>query len=97
MKPTASDHAADKADEHHRILSTDGPIVAVTDLGPSQTFARVVRRRRSIRRLHAPRLDDLGLVVARAGLTRHGGTTELGNPVTSRPAPSGVRGIPCAW
>ena len=86
---TASNHVADKADEHHCILSTDGPIVAVTDLGPSQPFDQVVRRRSSIRRLHAPRLDDLGLIVARAGLTRHGGTTELGSPVTSRPAPSG--------
>lgn len=76
-------------DEYHHILSTDGPIVAVTDLGPSQPFDRVVKRRRSIRRLQAPHLEDLGVIVARAGLTRHGGTTELGNPVTSRPAPSG--------
>jgi hypothetical protein len=33
-------------------------------------------------------MADLALVTARAGLTRHGATTELGNPVSSRPAPS---------
>lgn len=89
MQPANHGLASVTADDYYRVLSTDGPIIGVTDLGPSHPFDRVVRRRRSIRRLQAPRLDDLGRVVARAGLTRHGGTTELGNAVTSRPAPSG--------
>lgn len=76
-------------DEHLGLLQTDGPIVPVTDLGSSQSFEQVLRRRRSIRRLYTPSLDDLGLIVARAGLTRHGVATETGRPVTSRPAPSG--------
>ena len=59
------------------------------DLGPTQPFAHTERARRSIRRLRPAPLADLGLIAARAGLTRFGATTELGNSVSSRPAPSG--------
>lgn len=88
VRPTGHG-VTNEADNHHSMLSADGPIVAVTDVGPSQPFDDVVSRRRSVRRLHTPRLDDLGLIVARAGLTRHGSTNEWGNSIISRPAPSG--------
>jgi hypothetical protein len=71
-----------------RCLWTDAPAIPVTDLGPTQPFARTVRSRRSTRRLEPPSLNDLGLIAARAALTRFGAVTELGNPIASRPAPS---------
>lgn len=76
------------SNEYHHVLSADGPVIAVTDLAPSQPFDQVVQRRRSIRQVSTPRLDDLGLVVARVGMTRHGRTTDRGQPVISRPHPS---------
>jgi hypothetical protein len=88
MRPTGHG-GANSADNHHAMLSAEGPFVAVTDVGRSQPFDQVVSRRRSVRRLYTPRFDDLGLIVARAGLTRHGSTTDLGNSIVSRPAPSG--------
>ncbi|GAA2396375.1 nitroreductase family protein [Mycolicibacterium llatzerense] len=69
-------------------LWSDRYAIPVTDLGPTQPFAQTARTRRSVRRLSTPTMADLALIAARTGLTRHGATTELGNPVSSRPAPS---------
>jgi hypothetical protein len=71
----------------HRLWS-DGVFLPVTDLAPSQHFDKTLRRRRSSRVLNATSLDQLGVVAARAGLTRTGARTERGNDVLSRPSPS---------
>jgi len=78
----------DQEDDTSTCLWTDAAAIPVTDLGPTQPFARAVRSRRSTRRLKPPSLNDLGLIAARAALTRFGAVTELGNPIPSGPAPS---------
>jgi hypothetical protein len=84
-----SSASPDAATHDRTCLWTNEAAIPVTDLGPTQPFAHTVRARRSIRRLRPAPLADLGLIAARAGLTRFGATTELGNSVSSRPAPSG--------
>lgn len=63
-------------------------VVPVTDLGPTTRFSDALRRRCSRRQLERPTVDEVGLVVARAGLTRHGARNEAGLPISARPAPS---------
>lgn len=63
-------------------------IVPLTDIGPSRAFATVVHQRRSRRRFTPPHLDQVGVVLARAGLEHHHTTDHHGHDVTFRRAPS---------
>lgn len=61
--------------------------LGVPDLAASSPFDQTLRRR-STRVLLPPTLEQLGAVVARAGLDRAGTHTERGVTVLSRPTPS---------
>jgi len=66
---------------------TPAPI-SVTDIGPTRPFAETVYSRRSTRQLLPPRAADVGLVVARAGLTHDSGLDTAGARFDRSPAPS---------
>ncbi len=65
-----------------------GTPIPVTDIGPTLPFASVVAKRRSTRRFRPPELDQVGLIVARSGLTQHSARDFAGAPIAQRPAPS---------
>jgi hypothetical protein len=65
-----------------------GTPIPVTDLGPTSPFASTVANRHSIRHLGPPTLEQIGLIVARAGLTRRRGRDAAGALIAQRPAPS---------
>lgn len=67
---------------------TPEPAIPVTDLGPTHPFADTIWARRSTRRLTAPTRDEIGVVLARSGLTRASGIDAAGAPVARRAAPS---------
>jgi len=71
-----------------KLWQDGGTPVPVTDIGPTSPFAATVARRRSTRLLGPPSLSQIGLVVARAGLTRRSAYDAAGAPVAQRPAPS---------
>jgi SagB-type dehydrogenase family enzyme len=66
----------------------DCETVPVTDVGPTMPFAETVARRRSIRQLATTTATDIGLVVARAGLTRSTAVDRAGAAIAHRAAPS---------
>jgi SagB-type dehydrogenase family enzyme len=65
-----------------------GTPIAVTDIGPTSPFATAVSKRRSSRHLGPPALDQVGLIVARSGLTRCSARDSAGSEIAQRPAPS---------
>lgn len=70
-------------------LWKDGGIpIPVTDIGPTSPFADTVARRHSSRRLGPPSVSQIGLVVARAGLSRRHARDSAGISIARRPAPS---------
>jgi hypothetical protein len=71
-----------------KLWQDGGTPVPVTDIGPTSSFAVTVARRHSTRLLGSPSLSQVGLVVARAGLTRRSAHDAAGVPVAQRPAPS---------
>lgn len=72
-----------------RPLWSDSDIVVpISDMGPSFAFAEVVARRHSVRRFAPAALSDIGLMMARSGLLRHGARDDSGRSIASRPAPS---------
>ncbi|WP_139765806.1 nitroreductase family protein [Gordonia sp. i37] len=62
--------------------------IQVSDVGPSRPFAEVVADRVSSRRLTPPSAEEIGLVIARAGLSRATATDSTGMAIGSRAAPS---------
>jgi hypothetical protein len=71
-----------------KLWQDGGSPIPVTDIGPTSPFADTVARRRSTRHLGAPSLREVGLVVARAGLTHQSACDTAGVPVAQRAAPS---------
>jgi SagB-type dehydrogenase family enzyme len=70
-------------------LWQDGGIpIPVSDIGPTSPFAETVARRRSSRCLGPPTLSQIGIVVARAGLSRLSARDLAGAAIAQRPAPS---------
>lgn len=70
-----------------RTQSTAAPL-PVSDIGPTGPFADTVYSRRSRRQLLPPRVGDVGLVVARAGLTHDSSLDTAGARFDRSPAPS---------
>ena len=77
-------------DQLDELILTNASIapIPVTDLGPTRPFAETVARRQSARQLTPPDVGEVGLVVARCGLTRSSATDSAGVRVYHRPAPS---------
>jgi len=71
-----------------KLWQDGGTPIPVTDIGPTSPFADTVARRRSVRLLGPPSLSQVGLVVARAGLTHRNACDTAGAPVAQRAAPS---------
>jgi SagB-type dehydrogenase family enzyme len=71
-----------------KLWQDDGTPVPVTDIGPTSPFAATIARRHSTRLLGPPSLSQVGLVVARSGLTRRSAHDAAGVPVAQRAAPS---------
>jgi hypothetical protein len=69
-------------------LWQDGTPIPITDIGPTAPFASTIARRRSTRLLGPPSRSQVGLVVARAGLTHQNARDAAGVAVAQRPAPS---------
>ena len=72
---------------------TSGPYngadnVPVTDVGGGQLLRDVLQRRHSTREFATVALAHLGVVMARAGLSRYEGTDRAGIEISSRPSPS---------
>ncbi len=72
----------------NKLWQDGGTRVPVTGIGPTSPFAATIARRHSARLLGPPSLSQVGLVVARAGLTRRSAYDAAGAPVAQRPAPS---------
>ena len=70
------------------LWNDEGTPIPVTDIGPTSSFATVVTKRRSSRHFGSPALDQVGLIVARSGLTRRTGHDSAGTPIARRAAPS---------
>jgi SagB-type dehydrogenase family enzyme len=62
--------------------------VPITDLGSGQLLRDVLQRRRSTREFATVAHTTLGIVMARAGLSRSEGSDRAGIEISSRPTPS---------
>jgi hypothetical protein len=71
-----------------KLWQDGGSPIPVTDIGPTSPFADTVARRRSTRLLGPPSLRQVGLIIARAGLTYRNARDTAGTPVAQRAAPS---------
>lgn len=71
-----------------KLWQDGGSPIPVTDLGPTSPFAETAARRRSTRLLGPPSVKQVGLIVARAGLTYRNARDTAGAPVAQGAAPS---------
>jgi hypothetical protein len=81
------DSDAGRSDDSE-LWQVGGVPIPVTDIGPTSLFTITVANRCSKRRLGPPTIEQIGLVVARAGLTRRSGRDAAGVVIAQRPAPS---------
>lgn len=70
-------------------LTSTTPPIPVTDVGPSRPLSDVILDRRSLRQFHGPpTAEQIGLLVARAGLVRKESVDRAGVSTSYRAAPS---------
>ncbi|WP_457134579.1 SagB/ThcOx family dehydrogenase [Mycobacteroides abscessus] len=86
-------HRAPVETPHRPRLSLADPLSAlrpaeVTDIGPSRPLANVITERVSHRSFEPPTLEQIGLLVARAGLARSQSVDQVGMNISHRAAPS---------